>query len=250
MNSKKSSYRGFGIYLLLILAIVGIWYWMDGNTSTNTYTRASFEKALASGQVVQINIMPNREVPTGNARIIFSDNTTQVLTVTDVGDFENYLQQQNFSAYTVENPPEESWLLTLLPYLIIFAAMFIFFMIMTNQAAANSGGGSRMMNFGKSRAKLMTDDPARRVTFDKVAGLAKHALLREVGSPAASDAAAAFEEELLAEVNALGIGPAALGGSPTAVAVHLETAPCHIAALPVAVNMGCCAMRSASVRLV
>ncbi len=171
MNSKKSSYRGFGIYLLLILAIVGIWYWMDGNTSTNTYTRASFEKALASGQVAQINIMPNREVPTGNARIIFSDNTTQVLTVTDVGDFENYLQKQNFSAYTVENPPEESWLLTLLPYLIIFAAMFIFFMIMTNQAAANSGGGSRMMNFGKSRAKLMTDDPARRVTFDKVAGL-------------------------------------------------------------------------------
>lgn len=87
-------------------------------------------------------------------------------------------------------------------------------------------------------------------TFDKVAGLAKHALLREVGSSAASVEAAAFEEELLAEVNALGIGPAALGGAPTALAVHLETAPCHIAALPVAVNMGCCAMRSASVQLV
>lgn len=86
-------------------------------------------------------------------------------------------------------------------------------------------------------------------TFDKVAGLAKHALLREVGSAAASAEAAAFEEELLAEVNALGIGPAALGGAPTALAVHLETAPCHIAALPVAVNMGCCAMRSASVKL-
>ena len=87
-------------------------------------------------------------------------------------------------------------------------------------------------------------------TFDKVAGLAKHALLREAGSPAASAEAAAFEEELLAEVNALGIGPAALGGTPTALAVHLETAPCHIAALPVAVNMGCCAMRSASVKLI
>lgn len=86
-------------------------------------------------------------------------------------------------------------------------------------------------------------------TFDKVAGLAKHALLREVGSPAASDEARAFEEELLAEVNALGLGPGALGGSPTALAVHLETAPCHIAALPVAVNMGCCAMRSASIDL-
>lgn len=87
-------------------------------------------------------------------------------------------------------------------------------------------------------------------TFDKVAGLAKHALLREVGSPAASAEEAAFEEELLAEVNALGIGPAALGGTPTALAMHLETAPCHIAALPVAVNMGCCAMRSASVKLI
>ena len=87
-------------------------------------------------------------------------------------------------------------------------------------------------------------------TFDKVAGMAKHALLREVGSPAASDEAAAFEAELLAEVNALGLGPGALGGTPTAVAVHLETAPCHIAALPVAVNMGCCAMRSATIPLV
>ncbi|WP_172136536.1 fumarate hydratase [Adlercreutzia sp. ZJ473] len=87
-------------------------------------------------------------------------------------------------------------------------------------------------------------------TFDKVAGLAKHALLRAVGSPAQSEEAAAFERELLDEVNALGIGPAALGGSPTALAVHLETAPCHIAALPVAVNMGCCAMRSKSVELV
>ena len=87
-------------------------------------------------------------------------------------------------------------------------------------------------------------------TFDKVAGLAKHALLRQVGSPAASPEAAAFETDLLARVNALGIGPAALGGKTTALAVHLETAPCHIAALPVAVNMGCCAMRTASIELI
>lgn len=86
-------------------------------------------------------------------------------------------------------------------------------------------------------------------TFDKVAGLAKHALLREVGTPARSPEAAAFEADLLAAVNATGIGPAALGGATTALAVHLETAPCHIAALPVAINMGCCAMRSASIEL-
>ena len=172
MNSKRSSYRGFGIYLLLILAIIGIWYWMDGNTSTNSYTRAQFETAVADGNVAQLKIVPNRgEVPTGNVYITFKDSSTQVLAVNDVNDIEDYLRDQQFTSYTVENPPEQSWIVTILPYLIIFAAMFIFFMIMTNQAAANSGGGGKMMNFGKSRAKLMTDDPAKRVTFANVAGL-------------------------------------------------------------------------------
>ena len=172
MNSKRSSYRGFGIYLLLILAIIGIWYWMDGNTSTNSYTRAQFETAVADGNVAQLKIVPNRgEVPTGNVYITFKDSSTQVLAVNDVNDIEDYLRDQQFTSYTVENPPEQSWIVTILPYLIIFAAMFIFFMIMTNQAAANSGGGGKMMNFGKSGAKLMTDDPAKRVTFANVAGL-------------------------------------------------------------------------------
>ena len=62
--------------------------------------------------------------------------------------------------------------------------------------------------------------------------------------------AAEREAELLSAINATGIGPAALGGGATALAVHLETAPCHIAALPVAVNMGCSAMRSASLELI
>ncbi|NTU71593.1 MAG: fumarate hydratase [Coriobacteriia bacterium] len=86
-------------------------------------------------------------------------------------------------------------------------------------------------------------------TFDKVGGLAKKALLREIGSAAASTELAAFEAELLAAVNATGIGPAGLGGDTTALAVHVATAPCHIAALPVAVNLGCSAIRSVSVEV-
>jgi fumarate hydratase class I/fumarate hydratase subunit alpha len=82
-------------------------------------------------------------------------------------------------------------------------------------------------------------------TFDTVAGLAKGALLREIGSPAQGAQAAGLEAALLADINATGIGPAGLGGRTTALAVHVVTAPCHIAALPVAVNLGCCAMRSA-----
>lgn len=80
-------------------------------------------------------------------------------------------------------------------------------------------------------------------TFDRVAGLAKHALLRPVGAPNPNPELDALERELLAAVNATGVGPAGLGGDTTALAVHLESAPCHIAALPVAINLGCSAMR-------
>jgi tartrate/fumarate subfamily iron-sulfur-dependent hydro-lyase alpha chain len=93
-------------------------------------------------------------------------------------------------------------------------------------------------------------------TFDKVGVLSKRALLRGIGEAAggAMDGARdarldAYEAELLERVNGLGVGPAGLGGRTTALAVNLVTAPCHIAALPVAVNLGCCAMRSASVEL-
>ena len=80
-------------------------------------------------------------------------------------------------------------------------------------------------------------------TFDKVAGLAKHALMRPIDEPNPDADAAALEQELLALVNATGIGAGALGGATTALAVRVETAPCHIAALPLAINMGCSAMR-------
>ena len=174
MNTKKNSYKGFGIYLLLILAVVGIWYRMDGNTAVNDYTRAAFEKALEGGDVAGVTIVPNRgEVPTGNIYITFKDGSANQLAVNDVRELEAYLRQQKFTSYTVENPPTESWLVSMLPYLIMFATVFIFFIIMSNQTVSNSGGGgsARMMNFGKSRAKLMTDDPAKRITFAKVAGL-------------------------------------------------------------------------------
>jgi tartrate/fumarate subfamily iron-sulfur-dependent hydro-lyase alpha chain len=86
-------------------------------------------------------------------------------------------------------------------------------------------------------------------TFDKVAGLAKHALMRPIDAPSSDPHVAAFENELLETVNATGIGAAALGGDTTALAVRVETAPCHIAALPLAVNMGCSAMRRGTYEL-
>lgn len=86
-------------------------------------------------------------------------------------------------------------------------------------------------------------------TFDKVAGLAKLALMRPLNVPAPDPETAAFEQELLEAVNATGIGAGGLGGDTTALGVRVKTAPCHIAALPVAVNMGCSAMRRLTVEL-
>ncbi len=86
-------------------------------------------------------------------------------------------------------------------------------------------------------------------TFDTVAKLAKRALLRRLDAAPADAGIFAFERELLGAINATGIGPAGLGGDTTALGVSLLTAPCHIAALPVAVNLGCSAVRSAIVEI-
>ncbi|MCK4652309.1 MAG: fumarate hydratase, partial [Methanosarcinales archaeon] len=80
-------------------------------------------------------------------------------------------------------------------------------------------------------------------SFDKAALLAKRALLRDVLDMDA------FEREILADINSLGIGTMGLGGDITALAVHIEYAHCHTASLPVAVNIQCWANRRASVEL-
>lgn len=82
--------------------------------------------------------------------------------------------------------------------------------------------------------------------FDKAASLSKRALLRRIGEPAPDAAHGELEAVLLRDINATGIGPGGFGGDTTALAVHVQTAPCHIGSLPVAVNMGCCAIRSVS----
>lgn len=86
-------------------------------------------------------------------------------------------------------------------------------------------------------------------TFEKAAQLSKFALMRDVGSHNADERYAKLEDELMARINALNIGPAGLGGSTTALGVHVEWFPTHIAGLPVAVNLCCHAYRHSSVTL-
>ena len=167
-NSKRG-FRGFGFYAILVLIVILIWYGLTGNTSTSSYTRAEFQKALQKGNVTYVKVEQNREVPTGSLKIKLKDGTQQYLYSSDINEMQTLMDQNKFENYVVEDVPAESWIMTLLPYLLIFGAFFILFMIMNNNAAANSGG-SKMMNFGKSRAKLSTEED-NKMSFDNVAGL-------------------------------------------------------------------------------
>ena len=171
MNSKRNSFRGIGFYALLIFIVMAVWTFLDGNGTTSSYTREAFEKDIESGKAESIQIVQNREVPTGSVVVKLSDSTQKVLVVSDVNEVITYLEDEDVLNYTLENVPAENWFVMLLPYVLVIGAMFFFFMMMSNQAAANAGGsGNKMMNFGKSRAKMMTDE-TKRVTFANVAGL-------------------------------------------------------------------------------
>ena len=167
-NSKRG-FRGFGFYAILVLVVILIWYGLTGNTSTSSYTRAEFEKALQKGNVTYVKVEQNREVPTGSLKIKLKDGTQQYMYSSDINEMQTLMDQNKFDNYVVEDVPAESWIMTLLPYRLIFGAFFILFMIMNNNAAANSGG-SKMMNFGKSRAKLSTEED-NKMSFANVAGL-------------------------------------------------------------------------------
>jgi fumarate hydratase subunit alpha len=86
-------------------------------------------------------------------------------------------------------------------------------------------------------------------TFERAALLAKKSLVRHLGEPNPDPEVAAIERDLLAEINRLGIGPQGLGGTVTALAVHALMQPCHIASLPVVVNIQCHASRHQEVVL-
>ncbi len=166
----KKNYKGFGYYIGLVLIVVLVWFFLDHQQDVNnTYNYTQFEEDLQNGSVVSVVVNPNREIPTGTVEITKKDSGREKLYVSDVNDIEDLMRENGFNNYRVDDVPAFNWLLVLLPLLLVFGAMFILFVIMNNQAAAG-GGGSKMMNFGKSRAKMSTDEN-KKVTFQNVAGL-------------------------------------------------------------------------------
>ncbi len=160
--------RGFNWYFLIMLGIllVMIWYTSMGSND-NVYTKGALEKDLAEGMIVSAVIQPNAETPTGVVSVEKKSGEVSVLYVTDVDEIQTLMEQYNIDP-RVKDIPRESWFLAyVLPILSVVAIGAIFFFLMNAQ---NGGGGAnaKMMNFGKSRARLSTGGE---ITLKDVAGL-------------------------------------------------------------------------------
>ena len=167
----KKSYRGWGFYISLIVVVVLVWFLLDGqHLNQDDYNYAQFKQELADDEIKSVEVQPNRVYPTGRLDIVKTDKSEETLYVLDVSEAQSLMDKEKFTSYVVNDIPAENWLMNLLPLLLVFGAMFILFMIVMNNQAAGGGGGSKMMNFGKSRAKMTTDEN-RNVTFENVAGL-------------------------------------------------------------------------------
>lgn len=161
--------KGLGLYLAGVLVILILLVtFRGGMEETQTWNYSELEEALENEEVVKISITPNRETPTGSLKVVLTSGDIRYVNVLNVetaeADLEEY-EDVTLEVLEVESGSEIlSWIL---PTIIIVAVMMMMFTMMNRQAG---GGNSRMMNFGKSRAKMISPD-AKRVTFENVAGL-------------------------------------------------------------------------------
>ena len=154
----------FIFIILLVMVIVGL------NLLSNReedYTRAEFIADLDAGNVSEIVIQPNGEAPTGYLEIQMKNGLNHKLYATDITELETLVREYGFDP-VVNDIERENWFLTyMLPMLAVLAVGVFLFMMMNAQQAG--GGNGKMMNFGKSRAKMSIGDKS--VTFAQVAGL-------------------------------------------------------------------------------
>ena len=167
---KRSPFRSIGIYIIILLVIWGAWSYVSSKGAiTGNYSYVQFKTALQKEEVADVRISQNREVPTGTVTAILKDDEQKRFNVSDVNEFQDYLEAQDYDAYVVSDVPGTNWMVYIIPGIIQGLILVVVLMLFMN-AQANAGGGNKMMNFGKSRAKMTTGDNVN-VNFGSVAGL-------------------------------------------------------------------------------
>ncbi len=170
---KQMKMSGIGFYLL-VLAVIFCAVYFSGNienSSSDSYSIANLKKDLGNGNVTSASISQNQEIPTGEVVVKLKSGKSVDFYVSDVKDVQELLDQWNVS-YKLGDVKKTSWVLTtLLPYGLGFVAIFLLFSFLSAQSANSGGGNSKMMNFGKSRARRIDPEDPHAKRFKDVAGL-------------------------------------------------------------------------------
>ena len=159
-----------GLYLVLIVMLVAGYFYLNNQVaSQSNYTMDKLEQAAQDGRVTSATLYQNREVPTGSVAAEIEGEGQKKVNVTDVNTAQEILEKYDIHPDVRDVPQESVFLTSLLP--VIITGVFIVFMfIMMNRQMSGGGGNSKMMNFGKTRARMMLPDD-KKVTFKDVAGL-------------------------------------------------------------------------------
>ncbi len=170
LNKKKTN--GLGFYIALVIVVVAVYMlFRVANITGGDYNLANFKEDLQDGKISQCTIVQNKEVPTGYVQAKYkSDATVKKLYVSDVNEAIKLIEAADVK-YSMSDVQRDSvFLTTVLPLIVVVIMAFVVITMLNPNAGGGGGGNSRMMNFGKSRAKMMSPD-AGKYTFDNVAGL-------------------------------------------------------------------------------
>ena len=163
--------RGLGFFVLIAMVVMLAVFGNDlfGGVNKDSYNYNSFKQDLQKDKVASVQIVQNQEVPTGRVVVVSKENQTKSFYISDVNKVMSYMESVNFTNVVVKDVQKTPWYVTVLPYFVGFILLFFLFS-MFNSQSQGGGGNSKMMNFGKSRAKMTApDDKAK--TFADVAGL-------------------------------------------------------------------------------
>lgn len=159
-----------GLYLVLIVMLVAGYFYLNNQvTSQSNYTMEELQQAAEDGKVTSASLYQNREVPTGSVVAEIEGEGQKKVNVTDVNTAQEILEKYDIHPDVKDVPQESAFLTTFLPVILTGAFILILF-VMMNRQMSGGGGNSKMMNFGKSRARMMLPD-GKKVTFQNVAGL-------------------------------------------------------------------------------
>ena len=171
MQQKQK--MGLGFYLAVIVVVILAFVWIRGSWfSPAERTYQEFQEFVESGNVTGAVIQPNKEVPTGSVTLSFSSGTSDLTwNVDNVTETRDYLVEQNIPVTMERVPEEDTFFSIVLPILVgmLIVAMLVMMMINRSLSGGGGGGNQRMMNFGRSRAKVSRDGHG--INFKKVAGL-------------------------------------------------------------------------------